>query len=216
MTSQNGAEGTGEKDFLPGAGYHFLTPLYEMLAWPMLGGVWRGVVDDVTGLASNAASIVDLGCGPATVLKKLARKRPDLSLTGVDIDETMLSIAKRRLPQVRFLQGSIDAVPVEDQSTDMVISSMVFHHLPREVKHGALREAKRILKPEGLFLLCDFATPVNRRGAWLVRWFGKLESGVARQGAGELLEIATSETMTMVPRWTRIGCITQYNVQAVL
>ncbi len=216
MTSQFREQGTGEKDFLPGAGYHFLTPLYEMLAWPMLGGVWRGVVDDVTSLASNAASIVDLGCGPATVLQKLARRRPDLSLTGIDIDETMLSIARRRLPQVRFLQGSIDALPVDDKSTEMVISSMVFHHLPREVKHGALREAKRILRPEGLFLMCDFATPVNRRGAWLAHWFGKLESGVARQAAGELLEVAASESMTLAPRWTRLGCITQHEVRAVL
>lgn len=202
-------------DFLPGAGYHFLTPLYEMLAWPMLGGVWRDVVDDVSKLAGKAASVVDLGCGPATVLQKLALKRPDLSLTGVDIDEAMLSIAKRRLPQVRFLQGSIDAVPVDDKSADLVISSMVFHHLPREVKHGALREARRILKPEGLFLLCDFAAPVNRRGTWLAGWFGKLESGVARQAAGELLQVATSESMTLAPRWTRLGCITQHEVRAL-
>lgn len=215
MTNQNGAMGIGEKDFLPGASYHFLTPLYEMLAWPMLGGVWRGVVDDVTRRATNAASVVDLGCGPATVLRRLAVQRPDLSLTGVDIDEAMLSIAKRRLPRVRFLQGSIDAVPIDDKSVDMVISSMVFHHLPREVKHGALREAKRILKPEGSFLLCDFATPVSRRGAWLARWFGKLEPGVARQAAGELLEIAASESMTMTCCWTRVGCITQHEVRAV-
>ena len=215
MTSQFGAKGTGETDFLPGAGYHFLTPLYEMLAWPMLGGVWRGVVDDVTRLASNAASIVDLGCGPATVLQKLALQRPDLSLTGVDIDEAMLSIAKRRLPQVRFLQGSIDAVPVDDKSADMVVSSMVFHHLERQTKQGAFREAKRILKPGGLFLLCDFSVPVNRRGAWLSRWFGKMETGVARQGAGELLDIAAAESLSMVPRWTRVGCITQHEVRAV-
>ena len=145
----------------------------------------------------------------------LAQRGPDLSLTGIDIDEAMLSIAKRRLPQVRFLQGSIDAVPVDDESADMVISSMVFYHLPRDVKQGAFREAKRILKSEGLFRLCDFATSVNRRGAWLARWFGKLESGVARQAMGELLEIATSESMTMVPRWTRLGCITQHEVRAV-
>jgi ubiquinone/menaquinone biosynthesis C-methylase UbiE len=202
-------------EFLPGAHFHFLTPLYEFFARPMLSGVWRNLIDDVDKLASPAGSIVDLGCGPATVLHKLAQRRPDLSLTGVDIDEAMLSIAKQRLPQVRFLQGSIDAVPVDDKSADIVISSMVFHHLPREVKHGALREANRILKPEGLFLLCDFATPVNRRGAWLAGWFGKVESGVAHQAAGELLEIAASESMTMAPRWTRVGCITQHEVRTL-
>lgn len=202
-------------EFLPGAGFHFLTPIYELLARPMLGGVWRDVVDDVNRLASPVASIVDLGCGPATVLHKLAHRRPDLSLTGVDIDETMLSIARRRLPRARLLRGSIDEVPIEDKSADFVISSMVFHHLKRQTKQGAFREAKRILKPGGLFLLCDFSTPVNKRGAWLVRWFGKLESGVARQATGELLEIAASESMMMVPRWTRVGCITQHEIRAI-
>jgi ubiquinone/menaquinone biosynthesis C-methylase UbiE len=98
----------------------------------------------------------------------------------------------------------------------MIVSSMVFHHLERQTKQGAFREAKRILKPGGHFLLCDFATPVNKRGAWLVRWFGKMETGVATQGAGELLEIAVSESMTMMPRWTRVGCITQHEVRAIL
>jgi ubiquinone/menaquinone biosynthesis C-methylase UbiE len=200
-------------EFLPGAHFHFLTPLYEFFARPMLGGVWRDVIDDVDKLASPAASIVDLGCGPATVLHKLAQRRPDLSLMGVDIDEAMLSIARRRLPRARLLQGSIDTVPIEDKSADVVISSMVFHHLEHPVKQTAFREAKRILKPGGLFLLCDFSVPINKRGAWLVRWFGRMERGAAQQATGELLEIAAAESMTIVPRWTRLGCITQYEVR---
>lgn len=197
---------------MPGAGFHFLTPIYELLARPMLGGVWRDVIDDVDKNATPAASVVDLGCGPATVLREIARRRPDLTPTGVDIDERMLSIASRRLPGARLLRASIDSVPIEDNVADVVFSSMVFHHLPREVKQGAFREAQRILKPGGIFLLCDFSTPVNRRGTWLTRWFGKLEIGVARQAAGELVEIAISESMKMVPLWTRIGCITQHEI----
>jgi ubiquinone/menaquinone biosynthesis C-methylase UbiE len=213
MPDGSAESATKTPEFLPGAGFHFLTPLYEFLAWPMLAGVWRDVVSDVSNMASPGAALVDLGCGPATVLRRLAAQRPDLSLTGVDIDEAMLSIARRRLPQVRFLQGSIDKLPIDDASADVVISSMVFHHLKRDVKQAAFREAKRILKPGGLFLLCDFSVPVNKRGTWLTRWFGKMEGGVGRQAAGELLEIAASESITMVPCWTRAGCITQYEVR---
>ena len=212
MASGSQTKAGDATEFLPGAGFHFLTPVYEFLARPMLGRVWRDVVGDVASVARPAASVVDLGCGPATVLHRLARLRPDLSLTGIDIDERMLSIARRRLPHARLLQGSIDAVPIEDQSADVVISSMVLHHLERPIKQGAFREAKRILKPDGQFLLCDFSVPVNKRGEWLVRWFGKLEHGVARQGSGELQEIAASEALTMAPRWTRLGCITQHEI----
>src|SRR5260221_8976999 len=107
-------------EFLPGAHFHLLTPFYEFFARPMLGGVWRDVVADLDKFASQAASIVDLGCGPATVLQKLAQRRPDLSLTGIDIDEAMLSIARRRLPQARLVRGSIEAVPLDDKSADIV------------------------------------------------------------------------------------------------
>lgn len=214
MTSKAETEPAGEADFLPGAGFHFLTPLYELLARPMLAPVWRDVVNDVATLARPGATVVDLGCGPATILRFLASKRPDLSLVGVDIDERMLSIARRRLPNACLVRASIDAVRIDDQSADVVISSMVFHHLPRRVKQGAFREAKRILRPGGPFLLCDFSVPVNKRGEWLTRWFGKMETGVARQGAGELLELAAAESLTMSPRWTHRGCITQHEVRA--
>jgi ubiquinone/menaquinone biosynthesis C-methylase UbiE len=215
MTDDGPRTDTKPGEFLPGAGFHALTPLYELLAWPMLRGVWRDVLDDVSRLASQNASIVDLGCGPGTVLSRLARRRPDLSLTGVDIDPAMLKIASGRLPQARLLQSSIDAVPIEDQSADLVLSSMVFHHLPHEIKQAAFREARRITKPGGRFLLCDFSTPTTTGGAWLVRWFGKLEGGVAQQGKGELLEIASAELAAIVPRWTRIGCVTMYEVRSI-
>lgn len=212
MSSDSGPK-MDQTEFLPGAGFHLLTPVYEFLARPMLGGVWRDVVSDVKEFAAKGENLVDLGCGPGTVLQRLEVERPDLTLTGVDIDPRMLSVARRRLPRVRLVHGSIDAVPLEDESADVVISSMVFHHLPHEVKLGAFGEAKRILKSNGLFLLCDFSTPANGYGSWLVRWFGKLEPGVARQGAGELLEIAESASLKMLPRWTRIGCITQYEIR---
>jgi ubiquinone/menaquinone biosynthesis C-methylase UbiE len=203
-----------KSDFLPGASFHFLTPLYELLARPMLGGVWRDVVCDVDKVASSGAAVVDLGCGPATVLRQLGIRRPDLSLTGVDVDEAMLASARQHLPRATFVKGSIDAVPIDAKSVDVVISSMVFHHLRHELKRPALQEGQRILKPGGIFLLCDFSVPVNKWGTWLVRWFGKLETGVASQGAGELLEIAAMASMSMAPRWTRLGCITQHEIQA--
>lgn len=216
MAGSSGPKGIEKPpEFLPGAHFHFLTPLYEFFARPMLAGVWRDVASDADRFAKPAASIVDLGCGPGTVLRQLARRRPDLSLTAVDIDERMLSIARRRLPRARFIKASIDAVPIEDKSADLVISSMVFHHLERQVKRSALREAMRILKPGGVFLLCDFSVPVNALGAWTVRWLGMLEPGAARQAAGELMEIAASESVTIVPRWTRVGCITQHEVRAM-
>jgi hypothetical protein len=43
-----------------------------------------------------------------------------------------------------------------------------------------------------------------------------LEPGAARQAAGELIEIAAFEFVTIVPLWTRVGCITQHELRAML
>ena len=212
MRSSDACPDRSPPDFLPGAHFHFLTPLYELLARPMLGGVWRAMADDVCRTAKPGATVADFGCGPATVLRRVAAERPDLALAGVDIDEQMLAISRRRLPGARLLQGSVAAVPIEDATVDVVVSSLVFHHLPREVKQGAFREARRVLKPEGLFFLCDFSTPTTRSGAWLVGLFGKFESGVASQATGELRELAKAEGFSIAPRWTRWGCITQHEI----
>ena len=120
--SSNSEAKADATEFLPGAGFHLLTPVYEFLARPMLGGVWRDVVTDVKTLAGRGDNLVDLGCGPGTVLQRLEFERPDLALTGVDIDPRMLSIARRRLPSAILVRGSIDAVPLEDGSAVVVIS----------------------------------------------------------------------------------------------
>jgi ubiquinone/menaquinone biosynthesis C-methylase UbiE len=213
MRNDHACSDPSAPDFLPGAHFHFLTPLYELLARPMLGGVWRAIADDICRAAQPGATVADFGCGPATVLRRVAAERPDLTLVGVDIDEQMLAISRRRLPGARFLQGSVAAVPIEDASVDVVISSLVFHHLPREVKQGAFREARRVLKPEGLFFLCDFSMPTTRSGAWLVGLFGNFESGVASQATGELRELAEAESFSIAPRWARWGCITQHEIR---
>jgi len=213
MSGNLDAEASSAMEYLPGAHFHLLTPLYEFLARPMLGGVWRDLAEDVSRAAAKGAAVVDLGCGPGTILRRLARRRTDLALTGVDIDESMLAFSRRRVPNARLLRASIDAVPIEDSSADVVISSMVFHHLPPQVKQGAFRQAMRILRPGGVFLLCDFSVPVNRRGAWIVGLFGKFEAGVVSQRSGELLNITAAESLSAQPRWTRLGCITLYEIQ---
>ncbi len=212
-TNQRPSAAPANQDFLPAAHWHVLTPLYELVSRPVLGSVWRGMVEDVDRLTSRDAAVVDLGCGPGTVLSALAARRPDLQLTGVDIDPRMLAIAGKRLPHATLRRGSIDQVAIADQSADMVFSSMVFHHLDRTVKQGTFREAMRIVKPGGVFLLCDFAVPVSALGRLLLWSTALLESGAGRQGAGELIDIATAEALIITPRWTRFGCITQHEVR---
>src|SRR5262249_42006378 len=74
------------QQFLPAAHWHFLTPLYEAIVRPVAAPIWRRLADEVRQRAPRGGEAVDIGCGPGTVLGLVQFQRPDLRLTGLDID----------------------------------------------------------------------------------------------------------------------------------
>jgi ubiquinone/menaquinone biosynthesis C-methylase UbiE len=109
-------------------------------------------------------AVLDVGCGPGTltVLAKIAAGREG-SVAGIDIAPKMIALAREKARRaglkIDFRTASIDSLPYPDAAFDLVMSSMMFHHLPVAVKKKGLREIQRVLKPEGRFFLCDFAAP---------------------------------------------------------
>ena len=78
----------------------------------------------------------------------------------------MLAIARRRLQRsartVELVEGYAQDLPFPDQAFDLVISTLIFHHLLDPVKVSALGEVRRVLAPHGRFLLVDFGAPSTR------------------------------------------------------
>ena len=56
---------------------------------------------------------------------------------------------------VRARAGSAEAIPLPDASQDAVTSIFTFHELPPEVRRAVIREAARVLKPAGRFVIVD-------------------------------------------------------------
>lgn len=54
-----------------------------------------------------------------------------------------------------YVHANAEAMPVDDQSQDMVASSYLVHELPAHGTHGFLREAHRVLKPGGVLAIVD-------------------------------------------------------------
>jgi ubiquinone/menaquinone biosynthesis C-methylase UbiE len=55
----------------------------------------------------------------------------------------------------------IEKLPLGDSTFDVVMSRLVMHHLPDDLKQQAMAEIFRVLKPGGTIFLADFQTPTN-------------------------------------------------------
>ncbi len=93
---------------------------------------------------------LELGIGAGAFSAVLLEEIPDLHLTGVDVSDECVAIAKRRFAphhsNAVFVTGDCSKLDFPDSSFDVVCGCSVLHHLPVE---QALSECHRVLRPGG-------------------------------------------------------------------
>ena len=97
-------------------------------------------------------SILDLGCGTGRFSEVLA-VHFDAEVIGIDPSKKMLEQARSKQtdPRVRYQFGRAEAIPLPDESVDLVFMSMIFHHLQNPAL--AARECRRVLRDGGTAFL---------------------------------------------------------------
>lgn len=103
------------------------------------------------------AAILDVACGTGEFAKLLLAKNHQQQITGIDISQSMLDIAKDKLQaysNVNLYNTSVTSLPFADESFDIVICASAFHYF--ESPQVALFQMKRVLKPQGKLIILDW------------------------------------------------------------
>lgn len=118
--------------------------------------------------------VLDVGCGTG-VLTRGARDAAGLGGVAIGIDAAagMVRVAQETAARLgnraEFKVAAMERLPFPDASFDVVLSSLMLHHLPPEAKRQGLTEVYRVLKPGGRLVIADFAQP-SKSLWWLALW----------------------------------------------
>ena len=147
--------------------------LFERVAWLYAFCRERLFRDDTERMISAlwqdqlppfGTKVVELGCGPGFYSRRLARRFPQIAVTGVDRSPSQIRVARQRVAAARiqnclFERVNALALPVVDESFDVLLASRIFTILPDHER--AVAEMFRVLKSGGR---CFIAEP--RHAFW--------------------------------------------------
>src|SRR6266550_5529611 len=109
------------------------------------------------GIIHEPVSVLDVGCGTGKLLRRAHISWPQAQLIGVDPANGMIELAKRLTPNATFFTGMAEALPLQDASVDLALSTTSFHHWQDQA--AGIREIVRVLRPGGYFILVDVSIP---------------------------------------------------------
>lgn len=136
---------------------------YDLTVWLFMGGKESALREKVAELADlrNGEAILDIGCGTGS--QAIAAKRrvgSSGSVIGLDASGEMLERARAKARKagldISFTQGVAEKLPFTSEDFDVVLSTVMLHHLPRKTRKECLTEIRRVLKPSGRVAIVDF------------------------------------------------------------
>lgn len=143
---------------------------YDLTVWLFDTFLFRGRLRELRARTLELARfrggevVLDVGCGTGT-LALAAKDRVGETGRVVGVDPGPRQIARARSKAARqnravdFQLGVIERLAFPDQSFDVVLSTMMMHHLPDDLKRRGLAEIARVLKSGGRLVIADFKRP---------------------------------------------------------
>src|SRR5262245_45509145 len=122
--------------------------MYEATFVPALFAEWAPRLVGLAGVAPGHA-VLDVACGTGIVARTAADRTGGRGrVVGLDLNDAMLTVARRVRPSLEWQQGDAGALPFPDDSFDVVLCQMALMFFPDRAQ--ALREMRRVVKPSGV------------------------------------------------------------------
>lgn len=107
-------------------------------------------------LGAHPARILDFGAGIGNSLGPMQQAFPDALISGIDVSAESLEACRevaREGTDLRCYDGQ--TIPYDEGTFDVVFAACVFHHIPAEQHVALIGEIRRVLKPDGRFVLYE-------------------------------------------------------------
>ncbi|MBN1428734.1 MAG: class I SAM-dependent methyltransferase [Anaerolineae bacterium] len=128
----------------------------------------RELLDRLATEVKSLGPICDMGCGPGEVARYLKDRGADV--LGVDISPGMIEKARQLNPDIAFQAGDMLRLDAADHSWGGIAAFYSIIHIPQGKVVEALRELRRVLKPNGMLLL---AIHLGNGVQHMDEWWGK-------------------------------------------
>ncbi len=139
---------------------------YDLLAWLLTHGRERELRERIISFADlrEGYAILDIGCGTGTLAIAASGYIGAVGrVCGIDASPPMIARAKRKaakaVADVSFQVAVAESLPFPDAAFDVVLSTLMLHHLPRKTRQQSAAE----IQPGGRVLAVDFGGS-QRRG----------------------------------------------------
>lgn len=148
-----------------------IAPVYDAMNRVMTAGLdqrWRK--ETVRETARPGDRVLDACCGTGD-LALAARDAGAGSVIGLDFSDAMLARARRKAPELEFVQGDVLALPFEDASFDAAVVGFGIRNVS-DLEDG-LRELRRVLRPGGRLGILEITTPRGVLAPFYRLWFDR-------------------------------------------
>jgi len=110
-------------------------------------------LEELASFLPKGAKVLDAGCGAGVPATKFLADS-GFEVVGIDFSENMLKLARKNVPNATFIRKDMTKLDFADNSFDGLTALYSIIHVPRE-KHALLFESfHKILKSEGIMLVC--------------------------------------------------------------